>query len=42
MNKKERETLQSIVDDIKQSDDKIDALKRLYFAVTSLLITSRL
>lgn len=38
MNKKEREMLQSIVDDIKESSHTVEAMERLYFAVKKLLI----
>lgn len=37
MTKSEREQLTSICNDIEDSDDKIDALERLYSAVKQLL-----
>ena len=37
MNKKEREELVSILDDIRDSDEKIDVLERLYSTVKRML-----
>ena len=37
MNRKEREILSSIINDVEESDDKIDVLERLYFEVKSMI-----
>lgn len=37
MNKRERETLISIINDIEESDDKIDGLERLYSEIKFLV-----
>ena len=37
MTKKEREELIAIIDDIQESDDKIDMLERLYFTVKRMV-----
>lgn len=38
MNKKERETLQPIIDDIKESRHTVESMERLYFAVKKMLM----
>lgn len=37
MTKNEREILADIVDDIDNSDDKIDALERLYYEIRKMI-----
>lgn len=37
MTKKEREELIAIIDDMQESDDKIDMLERLYFTVKRMV-----
>lgn len=37
MTKKEREELIAIMDDMQESDDKIELLERLYFTVKKML-----
>jgi hypothetical protein len=37
MNKYEREYLASIIDDVENSDDKIDSLERLYYYVKQMI-----
>lgn len=37
MTKKEREELIAIIDDVKESDDKIDVLERLLFTVKRMV-----
>lgn len=37
MTKKEREELIAIIDDMQESDDKIELLERLYFTVKKML-----
>ena len=37
MTKAEREELSSIIEDIENSDDKIDILERLYFTVKQMV-----
>jgi hypothetical protein len=37
MTKREKEILSSIIDDIDNSDDKIDPLERLYLSVKEML-----
>ena len=37
MTKKEREELIAIIDDMQESDDKIDILERLYFTVKRMV-----
>ena len=37
MTKAEREELSSIIEDVENSDDKIDILERLYFTVKQMI-----
>lgn len=37
MTKKEREELIAIIDDVQESDDKIDVLERLLFTVKQMI-----
>ena len=37
MTKKEREELIAIIDDVQESDDKIDVLERLLFTVKQII-----
>lgn len=41
MNKAERELLKGLVDNIQESDDKIDVLERLYHEVKKLIKTNQ-
>ena len=42
MTKREREILTSIIEDIQESDDKIDALERLYSVVKQMVKANKL